>query len=260
MVSKAIFNKDFQSFCLTFCTAFSAWCPLYAFCNSGLLLRSNRVWFYSGARHNAETDLCGTDHRCANRLRAIDTIIPLHSERPRYSLPIPAKFLFVAFLNELSDIRSHVAPQRCTIPRTGKAIPLYHICKKNASTKNQVVRNIGYILMLPNPPNLSREKSTLRSVDWRDFRTGLKQKYQQKTYKQKEIESLWKYLFWTAVPSVRKGIPVNKNDKGLPHIAAVLKFVLIRGEPSLQHRNERRLRRTSCCGGSRRTSVLPSGT
>ena len=41
---------------------------------------------------------------------------------------------------------AHVAPQRCTIPRTGKAIPLYHICKKNASTKNQVVRNIGYIL------------------------------------------------------------------------------------------------------------------
>ena len=46
----------------------------------------------------------GTDYRCYNRLRAIDTIIPLHSERPRYSLPIPAKFLFVAFLNELSDI------------------------------------------------------------------------------------------------------------------------------------------------------------
>lgn len=32
---------------------------------------------------------------------------------------------------------AHVAPQRCTIPRTGKAIPLYHICKMNASTKNQ---------------------------------------------------------------------------------------------------------------------------
>ena len=73
---------------------------------SGLceLFSPKRVCCHCGACHNAEMDLYGTVCRCSNRLRAIDTIIPLHSERPRYSLPIPAKFLFVAFLNELSDI------------------------------------------------------------------------------------------------------------------------------------------------------------
>ena len=73
---------------------------------SGLLLlfSSKRVCCHSGAHHNAEMDLYGTDFVCANRLRAIYTIIPLHSERPRYSLPIPAKFIFVAFLHEPPDI------------------------------------------------------------------------------------------------------------------------------------------------------------
>lgn len=38
-----------------------------------LLFSSNRVCCHCGARHNAETDLFGTDFMCANRLRANDT-------------------------------------------------------------------------------------------------------------------------------------------------------------------------------------------
>ena len=36
-----------------------------------LIFRSNRVWCYCGARHNAEMDLCGTDYRCASRLKIV---------------------------------------------------------------------------------------------------------------------------------------------------------------------------------------------
>ena len=35
-----------------------------------LLFSSKRVCCHYGARHNAEMNLCGTDYRCANRLRA----------------------------------------------------------------------------------------------------------------------------------------------------------------------------------------------
>ena len=38
-----------------------------------LLFSSNMVCCHCGARHNAETDLFGTDFVCANRLRANDT-------------------------------------------------------------------------------------------------------------------------------------------------------------------------------------------
>ena len=40
-----------------------------------LLFSSNRVCCYCDARHNAEMDLCGTDYRCANRLRLFDNHI-----------------------------------------------------------------------------------------------------------------------------------------------------------------------------------------